>query len=255
VTVSLRHLSLARPLAVLDLESTGVDPACDRIVEVAVLTLSPGGPGALFHTRVNPGRPIPAAATAVHGIGDADVTAAPPFRAVATDLAAQLDGCDLAGFGITGFDLPLLAAEFARAGVLFRLADRAVLDALRVYRQHEPRDLSAAVRYFLGREHAGAHSAIRDVIAAIEVLDAQVGRYGLPAAPGSLHATVAEVDVAGRFRRTDAGVAFAFGKYAGRTLDDVAASDPGYLEWMLCKPFLDDVHALVRSALARAGGR
>ena len=166
---------------------------------------------------------------------------------VAAGLARRLDGCDLAGFGISGFDLPLLAAEFARAGIPFRLTGRAVLDALGVFQSHEPRDLSAAVRFYLGRDHAGAHSAAADTLAAAaEILDEQVRRYGLPVTPAALHAALVEVDVAGKFRRADGGVAFAFGKYAGRPLADVAAADPGDLEWVLARPFLDDVHALVR---------
>lgn len=231
---SLRYLTLARPLAVLDLESTGTDPATDRVVELAVLTLRPDGSAEPYATRVHPGRVIPAAATAVHGITDADVRGAPTFAAVAPDLVRRLAGCDLAGFGLTGFDLPLLCAECARAGVPFDLAGRAVLDALAVYRRHEARTLSAAVAFYLGRDHAGAHGAAADAAAAAAVLDAQVGRYGLPADPAALHASLAEVDAAGKFRRgAGGGPVFAFGKHAGRPLADVARTDPGYLAWVL----------------------
>ncbi|MFO0799667.1 MAG: 3'-5' exonuclease [Gemmataceae bacterium] len=253
MTVALKHLVLTRPLCVVDLETTGTDPATDRVVEVAVLTLTPGGAADLFHSRVNPGRPVPPAATAVHGIGDADVRAAPTFAALAPALARRLAGCDLAGFGVAGFDLPLLCAEFSRAGVPFSLAGRAVLDALAVYRRHEARTLAAAVGFYLGRAHPAAHAAAADAAAAAEVLDAQVGRYGLPAAPADLHAALVEVDVAGKFRRGPGGAAvFAFGKHAGRPLAEVAAADPGYLAWMLTRPFLDDAHALVRAAAAAA---
>lgn len=249
--VSLAHLTLDRPLAVLDVETTGVDPAAARVVEVAVLTLGPGGREGLFHRRVNPGVPIPPAATAVHGLTDADVAGAPPFAAVAPALAAALDAADLAGFGLGAFDLPVLGAEFARCGRPFRVAGRRVVDALAVYRRYHPRTLAAAVREYLGRDHAGAHSAVADARATAEVLDRQVGRHGLPATPAGLHATLAEVDVAGRFRRDGAGrVVFGFGRYAGRPLAEVAARDPGYLRWVLGSPFLDDVHDLVRRALA-----
>lgn len=248
----LRHLTLDRPLAVIDLESTGTDPATDRVVEVAVLTVAPDGTEELFATRVNPGRPIPAAATAVHDIGDVDVRDAPAFAALARRLAV----CDLAGFGIAGFDLPLLVAEFARAGVPFSLAGRAVLDALAVYRRHETRTLSAAVAFYLGRDHADAHAAGADAVAAAAVLDAQVARYGLPAAPADLHAVLVEVDVAGKFRRGPGGaVVFAFGKHAGRPLADVARTDADYLGWMLTRPFLADVHDRVRAALDTVYGR
>lgn len=250
MTVALAHLILDRPLAVLDLETTGLDPGADRIVEVAVLTLLPGGGQELFHRRVNPGVPIPATATAVHGIADADIAGAPSFAAIAPELFATLHGCDLAGFGISTFDLPLLATEFARISLPFRVARRRVIDVLALYRRCHPRDLASAVREYLGRKHADAHSAVADARATAEVLDRQVARHALPLTPAELHASLVEVDVAGRFRRDDAGrVAFAFGKHAGQLLTEVAARDPGYLKWMLGRPFLDDVHDLVRRAL------
>lgn len=116
----LRYLTLRRPLAVLDLETTGVDTGRHRVVEVAAVKLTPGGPAAVFHTRVYPGGPIPAAATAVHGLADADVAAAPPFAAVAPALAAFLAGCDLAGFGLAAFDCrswpPSSAGPASRSG-------------------------------------------------------------------------------------------------------------------------------------------
>ena len=254
MTLPFRHLSLDRPLAVIDLESTGPDPAADRIVEVAVLTLTPDGREDPFATRVNPLRPIPAAATAVHGLGDADVREAPTFAELAPTLLDRLAGCDLAGFGLAGFDLPLLVAECGRAGVPFPLAGRAVLDALTVYRRHESRTLSAAVAFYLGRTHPDAHAAAADARAAAEVLDAQVGRYALPSTPAALHGHLVEVDVAGKFRlASDGAVVFGFGKHAGRPLADVARTHPDYLTWMLTRPFLADVHELVRVALtARA---
>lgn len=251
MSVSMSHLVLDRPLAVLDLETTGVDPAADRIVEVAVLTLLPGGKQELFHRRVNPGVPIPLAATAVHNITDANVAGAPTFREVAPELFAALHGSDLAGFGIASFDLPLLAVEFARCGLPFRVAGRRVVDVLALYLRLRPRDLAGAVREYLGRDHADAHSAAADVRAAAEVLDAQVGRHALPPTPAELHAALVEVDVAGRFRLDAAGqVAFAFGKYSGQRLAGVAGRDPGYLRWMLGRPFLDDTCDVVRRALA-----
>ncbi|MBM3982485.1 MAG: 3'-5' exonuclease [Planctomycetes bacterium] len=250
MSVSLSNLVLDRPLAVLDLETTGVDPAADRIVEMAVLTLLPGGKHELFHQRLNPGVPIPPAASAVHGITDTDVIGSPTFAAVAPELFATLHGSDLAGFGIASFDLPLLAAEFARVRLPFRVAGRRVIDVLALYRRCHPRDLTSAVREYLGRDHIDAHSAVADARATAEVLDRQVGRHALPPTPAELHAALVEVDVAGRFRREAGRVVFAFGKYSGQLLAEVAARDPGYLRWMLGRPFLDDAHELVRRALA-----
>jgi DNA polymerase-3 subunit epsilon len=137
VAIGPTAVQLKRPLAVLDVEATGVDVSLDRVVEIAVVRVSPDGRRAVFHRRVNPGLPIPAPATAVHGIRDEDVIACPTFAAIAGDLLGVLAGADLAGFGIARFDIPLLAAEFARAGSTFPLAGRAVVDALAIYHRHE----------------------------------------------------------------------------------------------------------------------
>jgi DNA polymerase-3 subunit epsilon len=167
-----------------------------------------------------------------------------------------LVGCDLAGFGIAGFDLPLLCAECVRAGVPFALTGRSVLDALAIFRRYEARTLSAAVAFYLGRSHHGAHAAAADASAAADVLDAQIGRYGLSPAPAALHSELIEVDIAGKFRRNEQGaVVFAFGKHIGHALTDVARSDPSYLAWVLTRPFLADVHDLVRAVLAASAVR
>lgn len=254
MTLIVRNLILDRPLAVLDLESTGIDIREDRIVEVAVLKAGPcTGPQRFYH-RLNPGRPIPPLATLVHGITDGDVATAPSFATIARDLFKFVEGCDLAGFGISRFDLPLLAAEFGRVGLRFSVLGRAVIDALDVYHRHELRNLSTAVEYYLGRSHSAAHSAEADAGAALAVLDAQVERYELPRTPTELHSQLVAVDVAGRFRRDAVGqVVFGFGKYLGQRLKDLAVRNPGYLQWMLKEAFLDDVHALVRIALNSVG--
>lgn len=250
MSFALRHLKLERPLAVLDLERTGADIAADRIVEVGVLKLVPGAGAIRYHRRVHPGIAIPAAAVAIHGITDDDVADRPQFRAIAPRLACLLGDADLAGFNIRRFDLPLLAAEFRRAGVAFPLGGRSVLDALQIYHRHEPRDLGAAARFYLGREHDGAHGALADAEATAAVLDAQIGRHeGLPASVAALHGLLTEVDIGGRFRKEGGRVAFAFGKHAGRFLEDVAMMDPGYLRWFLGRDFLEDAKEIVRAAL------
>lgn len=186
--IVLSNLKLERPLAVLDLESTGFDPVCDRIVEAAILRIDPSGESELFHKFLKPCMPIPPAATRVHGITDADVRDSPMFAEIASELRVFLAGADLAGFGIARFDLPLLIVEFTRASIEFSTDGRSVVDALDLYRMHEPRNLASAVRLYLGREHCAAHSAIADALAALSVLDAQIGRYALPTDPKSLHA-------------------------------------------------------------------
>ena len=202
----LRNLALERPIAFLDTETTGLDVRADRIVEVAVLRLAPDAEPVRFRRLVDPGVPIPQAATAVHGIDDAMVAGRPGFEDIAPRLALVLEGADLAGFNLIGYDLPLLVAEFRRAGVDFAVAGRAVLDSKRIYHRYEPRDLAAAVRHYCGRDHDGAHSALADAEAAAAVLDAQVGRHGeLPPTPAGLHELFTEVDIGGKFRREGGG--------------------------------------------------
>ena len=250
---ALRNLILGRPLAVVDLETTGIDARNDRIVEVGVLKLDPAAGPIRYRRLVHPGVPIPEAAVAVHGITDEDVAARPRFRAIAPRLARLLADADLAGFNLRRFDLPFLAAEFRRAGVAFAIAGRAVLDAQQIFHAREPRDLAAALRLYCGRAHEGAHSALADAEATAAVLDAQVGHYSdLPATVPVLHSLLTEVDVGGRFR-VDAGrVVFAFGKHLGRPLDEVARLDPSYLAWMLGQDFLDDAKELAERALGRS---
>ena len=247
------NLALDRPLAFIDLETTGLDPRNDRIVELAVARFGPGDALLRLHRIVDPGRPIPPAAAAIHGIGDDQVAGRPRFAEVALLLLHFLEGCDLAGFNVRRFDLPFLAAELGRCGLELPLAGRSVVDAQQLYHRQHPRDLASAVRRYLGRDHGEAHSAMGDALAAAEVLDAQVGAEpGLPPSASGLHAALVEVDVAGKFRREGGRVVLGFGKHDGRPLREVARDEPGYLEWMLRQPLLADARALVERALERA---
>jgi DNA polymerase-3 subunit epsilon len=169
-------LRIRQPLAIVDVESTGVNPQSDRVVEVGVYKVGPDEKPVSVVRRVNPTVPIPAAATQVHGITDADVADCRPFAAVARKLVRSLDGCDLAGFGIKKFDQPILVAECRRAGAHFSLAGRAVIDALQIYHQRERRTLESALAFYVGEKHAHAHRASEDARASALVLDAQIKR-------------------------------------------------------------------------------
>jgi len=251
----MKHLRLDRPLAVFDIESTGTDPAVDRIVEISVLRIDPAGGRELRSRRVNPERPIPAEATAVHGIRDEDVREEPVFRQLSKSLLGFLRDADLAGFNIRRFDLPLLEREFREAGLDLGTRDRRVIDIMTIFHRKEPRDLSAAVRFYLGREHEGAHGAEADVIASAEVLDAQLGRYpDLPRDAETLarwcHPLPADaVDREGKFVWKDGRAAFAFGRYRDRTLEEIAREAPDYLQWILGSDFPEDARRLVEAAL------
>ena len=247
-------MNLTRPLASLDLETTGTDPATSRVVEVGVVKRYPDGGERVISWRINPGVPIPTDASVIHSITDADVATYPPFADVAEDIAATLAGCDLVGFNLRAFDLPLLRAEFARCGVAWPCDDANVIDAFVIYRERERRDLPAAVRFYCGREHAGAHSAVADARAALDVAFAQVVRYpdlagldvaALDAASGGRQPTWATTD--GKVRWGDDGRAvWGFGKLAGKPV----ASDRGFAAWVLRNDFAADVKAIVKRVLA-----
>lgn len=251
-----QHLALDRPLAVIDLETTGTDPRTDRIVEICILKVYPDGRREQRSRRLNPGVPIPAAATAVHGIGDADVTGEPPFARVAGGLLDFLDGCDLCGFNLKKFDLPRLLAELRRAGRELKMDGRAVLDPLQIYHAFERRDLAAALRFYCGRDHDGAHGAAADARATAAVLDAMLARYAeLPRDVAGLNEHFKgpdAVDANGLFRRVEGEVRFTFGRFRGQPLAAVAVREPDYLRWMLGQDFLEDTKQVVRDALARA---
>jgi DNA polymerase-3 subunit epsilon len=254
VVAVLRPLCGDRPLVFFDLETTGTEKMLDRIVEVAAVAIPPDGALRVFDRRVNPGVRIPSEATAIHGISDADVAQAPRFREVAPELIAFLGEADLAGYNIRSFDVPLLVREFQRAGVPFSLEGRRIVDMQTIFFRKEPRDLAAAVRFFAGREHAGAHAALADVVASAEVLAGQLRRYGdLPRTIVGLHefSTPVEgrwVDPDKRFVWRDGEAVFAFGLHRGKSLALVAEQKPEYLDWMIRGDFPEPAKEIARKA-------
>lgn len=252
-------LALERPLVVFDTETTGTNPRADRIIEIACVKVLPGGGREDFVRRVNPGVPIPAASTAIHGITDADVAGAPRFRDIAPALAAFLEGADLAGYNIAGFDLPVLRVEFLRAGVAFEVAERRLVDAQRIFFAREPRHLAAAARFYCQTEHAGAHGAMADAAMTLRVLEGQLERYAeLPRSVGELHDLFCagidqDMDPEGRFRLVNGEPTVNFGKYRGRLLRELARVEPGFLRWILKGDFSEHVKAIARKYLPEGG--
>ncbi len=248
-------LPLDRPLVVFDTETTGTNSRSDRIVEIACLKIHPDGRREDWVRRFHPGMPIPPASTAIHGIGDADVASAPRFRDAAEELAAFLEGCDLAGYNIAGFDLPVLRGEFLRAGVAFEVADRRLVDAQRIFFAREPRHLSAAARFYCQAEHDGAHGALADAEMTLRVLVGQLARYAeLPRSVSQLHDLFCagidqDLDPEGRFRLVNGEPTVNFGKNRGRLLKDISREEPGFLRWILKGDFSEPVKSIARKYL------
>lgn len=246
-------IALKRPLVFFDLETTGPEKETDRIVQFAALKMMPDGTERRWQTLINPGVPIPEPATEVHGITDAMVATAPSFAALAGKIWSALLDCDLGGYNARRFDVPMLIAEFRRVkgyeAAAGELATRAIVDPLRIFMQREPRDLSAAHRFFLGEPLEGAHDAMADTVAAQRVFLAQLERYGLPLDVEAIADLCAEdaVDLERKLVWQDEEIVVAFGKARGKSLTWLFEHDPGFLRWMLDpkNSFPTDVKAIV----------
>lgn len=230
-------LNLSRPIIFFDLETTGTDIMRDRIVEISMIKVMPDCSDIQRTVRVNPGCPIPAEATAIHHITDADVADKPAFREIAPALAESFAGCDIAGFNSNRFDIPLLAEEFARAGIDFDFSAARFVDVQTIFHKREQRTLSAAYRFYCSKELEEAHSANADTRATYEVLMAQLDHYGdLPndiALLAEYSTQNRNVDLMGRLIYDDLHrEVINFGKYKGQLAADVLRRDPGYFSWI-----------------------
>jgi len=235
------QLTLKRPIVFFDLETTGTDHAKDRIIELACVKLNPDGTRDTFVRRLNPGIPIPPSATAIHGITDEDVKDAPSFRQVAHQLYEWMKHCDLGGYNASKFDLPLLAEEFLRAGMQVDFTERHLVDVQQIFFKMESRSLSAAYNFYCNKTLENAHSAEADILATIEVLEAQLDRYSdLVNDVKGLHDFTcgeAYVDYARRIVMKDGHPVFNFGKYKGRRVEEVFTQEPQYYDWMMQADF------------------
>jgi len=251
------RLHLARPLAFIDLETTGTDTENDRIVEIAICKLFPDMSRETRSRRINPWMPIPKEATAVHGITNSDVADCPSFGELALSIWYFLDHCDIAGFNSNKFDLPMLYAEFLRAGITWDYRACHMVDVGNIFKIREPRTLSAAVKFYCGKDHEGAHAAEADVEATADVLLGQLDAYqDLPAEVSELALESnygrPVLDLSGKFTLNDQGVVvFAFGKYPNQP----AVQHRDYLEWMLYKAnFAPDTRQIAQYVLDQIKG-
>ena len=230
-------LQLTKPIAFIDLETTGVNLGTDRIIEIAIVKILTDGTKSVKRKLVNPGIPIPKLSTDVHGITDDMVKDAPLFKQVAHELKQMLDGCDFAGYNSNRFDIPLLMEEFLRAEIEFDMKGRRMIDVQQIFHKLEPRTLSAAYSFYCNKTLDGAHSAEVDATATYEILEAQIAKYStLGNTVDSILKLTGEdqiVDFARRFIMENGVEVFNFGKYKGKPVADVLKSEPQYYDWMM----------------------
>ena len=251
-----RSLELSRPLAVLDVQSTGLDSSNARIVKLSVLKVDPDGSEYAKSVLVNPEIPIPPGATQVHGISDLDVMDMPVFRAYARALADHLEDCDIAGFGIERFGLPLLQAEFERNDVEFDVSARTIVDAMTIFHKLEPRNLVSAYSRFVGESNSDAVDDVQGARNVYSILQGEVSSSrSVPVAPIALSAWAkgiddTAIDGEGKFVWSEEGDALVnFGKHRGERLIDVVGNDLPYLKWVAGS---DDFDGRVRKIAASA---
>jgi len=243
------NLFLKKPLAFFDLETTGVEPAKDRIVEISIVKALPNGEVTIKTQRINPTVPIPIESSLIHGIYDEDVKDMPTFKTVARTMAQFLDGCDLAGYNCNRFDIPLLVEEFLRANIDFDLKNRRLIDIQRIFHIMEPRTLKAAYKFYCQKELVNAHSAEADTIATFEVLGAMLQKYeGMSATDerGNEIPIVNDVEVLNKLMQNnnvdlrghmvfnkDGKEVVNFGKHKGVLVIDVLKKEPSFYDWVL----------------------
>lgn len=255
----MKNLKLDKPLVFLDLETTGLNTSKDRIVDITLLKIHPDGQEESKTRLINPEMPIPEDAIKVHGITDEKVADEPAFRQIAKGFKEFLEGCDLCGFNIKGYDLPLLEAEFRRVGVEFSRSGRRIIDTKAIFHRFHPRDLEAAYRQYCGKELKNSHASDVDARASAEILASQLEIHAeLPRDIEGLHQFCCDpqeanwVDPDGKFICCDGEITFNFGKkHKGKPLKEVAETDPGYLEWILTDDFSAEVKRIAKDALPK----
>ena len=249
-------IELKRPLVVFDVETTGLSPRRDRIIELSAAKVNPDGTEEVKTWLLNPTVHIPEETSKIHGITDEIVASCPTFKDRAAEIAAFFEGCDVGGFNSDRYDIPCLEEEFVRAGLNFNTAARKRIDVQRIYHKMEPRDLTAAVRYYLNRDHAGAHGAEADATATMDVLKAQLAKYAstLPQDIDALDEYLVpndplNADRNGCFRWREGEWVVNFGKKKGVALKKLVIDEPNFFRWMIKGDFEADARMIAADAL------
>jgi DNA polymerase III subunit epsilon len=230
-------LQISHPLAIIDLETTGIDLATDKIIELAIVKLMPDGTTLKKRKILNPQKPIPAASSNIHGITDEMVKDAPTFKQIANEIKQFLNNCDLGGYNSNRFDVPMLVEEFLRAGLEFSMDGRKLVDVQKIFHQMEQRTLGAAYKFYCNKILENAHSAEADATATLEILHAQIERYPqLGLTLESILNCVGQedcVDFARRMIMVDGVEIFNFGKHKGKSVTEILKAEPQYYDWMM----------------------
>lgn len=230
-------LKLTRPLAFIDLETTGINLGTDRIVEIGMIKILPDGNRSAKRKLLNPEMAIPQSSSDIHGITNEMVKDAPTFKQAAADIRQFLDNCDLSGYNSNRFDIPMLMEEFLRADVDFDMKGRKLVDVQKVFHMMEQRTLTAAYKFYCQKDLESAHSAEADARATMEILEAQVARY--PQIGNTVDSIIkftgeeVIVDFARRFVMEKGVEIFNFGKHKGRPVTEVLKAEPQYYDWMM----------------------
>lgn len=266
------QLHLKAPLAIFDLETTGVNVSSDRIIEIAIIKMLPGGGEEKLDMRLNPEIPIPEESSMIHGIYDKDVKDQPTFADVAREILKFLDKCDLGGFNMLKFDVPVLLAEYERSGLEFSLQGRKLVDAQKIFFMMEKRTLSAAYEFYCGKSLKDAHSAYADTKATMEVILSQMDKYKGQTVKDALGKTIGAidhsvesmhkisahkmVDLAGRMILNDDGVeVFNFGKFKNKPVEEVLKKEAGIYDWIMKGDFPVDTKTKLTEIKLRGFGK
>ncbi|MFY7963735.1 MAG: exonuclease domain-containing protein [Chitinophagaceae bacterium] len=231
------NLQLTRPIAFIDLETTGINISTDRIVEIAIVKISPDGTKTVKRKILNPTIPIPQGAIDVHGITNEMVKDAPTFKQASNEIKQFIEGCDIGGYNSNRFDIPMLVEEFLRCELNIDIESRKLVDVQKVYHLMEQRTLSAAYKFYCQKELEGAHGAEVDATATYEVLEAQIAKYSqIGNTVESIIKFTGEeqiVDFSRRFVMENGVEVFNFGKHKGKPVTRVLKEEPQYYDWMM----------------------